>query len=105
MQSVKRIEIFVNYVELAKILEALEKAGVPGHTVIRNVAGKGRRGSFSDDLAMTMLDNVYVIAFFPPEKMSTVANYIRPILNKLGGTCFISDAVELITTRCLGSES
>jgi hypothetical protein len=40
MQSVKRIEIFVNYVELAKILEALEKAGVPGHTVIRNVAGK-----------------------------------------------------------------
>ena len=103
MESVKRIEIVVNYVELAKILEALEKAGVPGHTVIRNVAGKIRRGSFSDDSAMTMLDNVYVIAFFPPEQMSTVANYIRPILNKLGGTCLISDAMELLTTRCVGS--
>ncbi|GAX40358.1 hypothetical protein NIES4075_13230 [Tolypothrix sp. NIES-4075] len=103
MESVKRIEIVVNYVELAKILEALDKAGVPGHTIIRNVAGKGRRGSVSDDSAMTMLDNVYVIAFFPPEKMTSVANYIRPILNKLGGTCFISDAVELLTTRCVGS--
>jgi nitrogen regulatory protein PII len=105
MEPVKRLEIFVNYVELAKILEALEKAGVPGHTVIRNVAGKGSRGRVSDDMAMTMLDNVYVIAFFPPEKMSSVANHIRPILNKLGGTCFISDAVELLTTRCVGSES
>lgn len=103
MESVKRIEIVVNYVELAKILEALDKAGVPGHTIIRNVAGKGRRGRVSDDSAMTMLDNVYVIAFFPPEKMTSVANYIRPILNKLGGTCFISDAVELLTTRCVGS--
>jgi nitrogen regulatory protein PII len=105
MQSVKRIEIVVNYVELAKILEALEKAGVPGHTVIRNVAGKSRRGNVSDDMAMTMLDNVYVIAFFPPEQMSSVSNYIRPILNKLGGTCFISDAMELFTTKCVGSES
>ena len=105
MQSVKRIEIVVNYVELAKILEALEKAGVPGHTIIRNVAGKNRRGSVSDDLAMTMLDNVYVIAFFPPEQMSLVATYITPILNKLGGMCFISDAMELLTTRCVGSES
>ncbi len=105
MEPVKRIEIVVNYVELAKILEALERAGVPGHTVIRNVAGKGRRGSVSDDLAMTMLDNVYVIAFFPPEKIDLVAASVKPILNKLGGTCFISDAVELQTTRCVGSES
>lgn len=103
MEPVKRIEIVINYVELAKILQALEKAGVAGHTIIRNVAGKSGRGGVSDDLAMTMLDNVYVIAFFPPEKMSSVTNYIRPILNKLGGTCFISDAVELLTTRCVGS--
>lgn len=102
MQSVKRIEIIANYVELAKILQGLERAGVPGHTVIRDVAGKGTRGTITDDLAMTMLDNVYVIAFFPPEKINSVLEVMRPILNKFGGTCFISDAMELRTTKCVG---
>jgi nitrogen regulatory protein PII len=102
MQLVKRIEIFVNYVELPKVLAALESADVPGHTVIKNVAGKGTRGSISDDLAMTMLDNVYVIAFFPPEKLPVVEANIRAILNKFGGTCFASDATEIETTKCVG---
>lgn len=102
MQLVKRIEIFANYVELGKILEALDKAGVPGHTVIKDVAGKGSRGSFGDDLAMTMLDNVYIIAFFPPEKLPLVEVNVRQILNKFGGTGFISDAIELETTKCVG---
>ncbi|HBR74149.1 MAG TPA: transcriptional regulator [Cyanobacteria bacterium UBA11159] len=102
MQAVKRIEIMANYVELGKILEGLDKAGVPGHTVIRDVAGKGTRGTITDDLAMTMLDNVYVIAFFPPEKLTKVIEVMRQILNKFGGTCFISDAMELRTTKCIG---
>ena len=51
---------------------------------------------------MTMLDNVYVIAFFPPEKMTIVSEIMRPLLNKFGGTCFVSDAMELRTTKCVG---
>jgi nitrogen regulatory protein PII len=102
MELVKRIEIFANYVEVGKILEALEKAGVPGHTVIKNVAGKGRGGTDSDDLAMTLLDNIYIIAFFPPEKLPLVEVQIRKTLNKFGGSCFISDAMELKTTKCVG---
>ncbi|MCM0592646.1 MAG: P-II family nitrogen regulator [Gloeotrichia echinulata IR180] len=102
MQLVKRIEIFANYVELAKILDALEKAGVPDHSVIKDVASKSTRGQITDDLAMTMLDNVYIIAFFSPEKLPLVETYIKQILNKFGGTCFISDAMELETTKCVG---
>ncbi|MBD2363955.1 MULTISPECIES: P-II family nitrogen regulator [unclassified Anabaena] len=102
MQPVKRIEIFANYVELSKILEALEKSGVPGHSVIKDVAGKGTKGKFTNDLAMTLLDNVYVIAFFPPEKLQLVETNMRLVLNKFGGACFISDAMELETTRCVG---
>lgn len=102
MQLVKRIEIFANDVELAKILAALERAGVAGHSVIKDVAGKGTKGNMTDDLAMTMVDNVYVIAFFPPDKLPLVEAYIRQILNKFGGTCFISDAMELETTKCVG---
>lgn len=101
MQAFKRLEIIANDIELGKILEALDKGGVPGYTVIRNVAGKGTRDQ-ADDLAMTMLDNVYVIAFCPAEQLTRVEDVLKPILNKFGGWCFISDAVELRTTKCVG---
>jgi nitrogen regulatory protein PII len=102
MQVVKRLEIIANFVELSRILEILDKAGVPGYTVIRDVAGKSTRSDGRHDLSLTMLDNIYIIAFFPPEKMSTVVEYLRPLLNKFGGTCFISDAMEIVTTQCVG---
>lgn len=102
MNTVKRIEIIANYIELERILKGLDKAGVPGYTVIRDVAGKSTRGDGNHDLAMTMLDNVYIVAFFPPENLDAVAGNIRPLLNKFGGTCFISDAMELRTTQCVG---
>lgn len=100
MQSVKRIEIFANSVEQSRILEALERADVLGHTVIKNVCGKEKRGKLTDDLAMSLQDNVYIIAFFHPEQQLPIEAYVRPILNKFGGSCFISDAIELETTKC-----
>ncbi|MBW4599013.1 MAG: P-II family nitrogen regulator [Calothrix sp. FI2-JRJ7] len=102
MLPVKRIEIIANYVELGKILEGLEKTGVEGCTVIRDVAGASTRSNSKHNLAMTMLDNVYIIAFCQPEKITATAEAIRGILNKYGGSCFISDAIELRTTRCVG---
>ncbi len=102
MHLVKRIEIIANSVELGKILDGLKKGGVSGHIVIRNVAGQGLRGG-SEDLDMTMLDNVYVIAFCPPEKIKSAVEIIRPILNKFGGSCYISDATEIRSTRCVAS--
>ncbi len=102
MHSVKRIEIIANSFELGKILDALKKGGSSGHVVIRNVAGQGFRGD-SEDLDMTMLDNVYIIAVCLPEKIKPVLETIRPILNKFGGTCYISDAMEIRSTRCIAS--
>ena len=102
MHSVKRIEIIANSFELGKILDGLKKAGVTGHLVIRNVAGQGLRGT-SEDLDMTMLDNVYVIVFRSPEILKSAVEIIRPILNKFGGSCYISDAMEIRSTRCVAS--
>ena len=102
MHSVKRIEIIANSFELGKIVDSLKKTGVTGHLVIRNVAGQGLKGS-SEDLDMTMLDNVYVIAFCPPEILKTAVEGIRPILNKFGGSCYISDAMEIRSVRCVAS--
>jgi len=102
MHAVKRIEIIANSFELGKILDGLKQAGVTGYMVIRNVAGQGLRGG-SEDLDMTMLDNVWVIAFCAPEKIKTTMEIIRPILNKFGGTCYISDAMEIRSVRCVAS--
>lgn len=103
MHLVKRIEIIANSFELGKILDCLEQSGVHGHAVIRNVAGKGLRGDATEDLDMTMLDNVYIIAFCMPEQIKPVVEHIRPLLNKFGGTCYISDAMEIRSVKCVAS--
>jgi nitrogen regulatory protein PII len=102
MHPVKKIEIIANSFELGKILESLDKSGVRGYAVIRNVAGKGLQYG-SGDLDMTMLDNVYIIAFCPPEQLKTVAENVRPVLNRFGGTCHITDAMELNSIQCVAS--
>lgn len=102
MHSVKRIEIIANSIELGKILDKLKQSEVTGYLVLRNVAGQGLRGG-SEDLDMTMLDNVYVIAFCMPEKIKPTVEAIRPVLNKFGGACYISDAMEVRSVRCVAS--
>ena len=102
MQVVKKIEIIANSFELAKILENLDKSGVHNHAVIRNVAGKGLRGT-TEDLDMTMLDNVYILAFCMPEQLKRVVENIKQLLNKFGGTCYVSDVMEVRSVRCVAS--
>ncbi len=103
MQVVKRIEIMASSVELNKILKGLDISGVPGYTVIRNVGGKSARGTVSDDFSLNSLDNVYVIAFCSTEQMEGVIEELNPILNKFGGACFVSDAMQVPVVRCVGS--
>ncbi len=103
MHPVKRIEIISDSVELGKIVEALEKTGVTSYTIIHNVASKGIKGTAFDDSAVTMLDNVYVIAFCPPDKAKPVVEAIRPVLNKFGGSCWISEVMEIRSVKCIAS--
>lgn len=102
MHLVKKIEIIANSFELGRILDGLDKSGVHGHAVIRNVAGKGLREG-NEDLDMTMLDNVYIIAFCMPEQIKPVVENIRPLLNKFGGTCYVSDVMEIRSVKCISS--
>jgi nitrogen regulatory protein PII len=102
MHVVKKIEIIANSFELAKILDTLDKSGVHSHAVIRNVVGKGLRGT-TEDLDMTMLDNVYILAFCMPEELKPVVENLRPLLNKFGGTCYVSDVMEIRSVRCIAS--
>ncbi len=103
MHLVKKIEIIANSFELGKILDKLDKSNINGHAVIRNVAGKGLREG-AEDLDMTMIDNVYIMAFCLPDRIDTVVENIRPLLNKFGGTCYISDVMEVNSVKCAASK-
>lgn len=102
MHIVKKIEIIANALELAKILESFENTGIYSHAVIRNVAGKGLQG-LSEDLDMTMLDNVYILAFCMPDDIKPAVESIRRVLNKFGGSCYISEVMEIRSVRCVAS--
>jgi len=95
MHAVKRIEIVSDSVESHKIIKVLEAVGVLNYTVIRNVIGKGVSGTNSGDLDMSMLENDYVIAFFLADKTKLLVEKLRPVINKFGGACYISDAIDI----------
>lgn len=103
MHLVKRIEIISDSVELEKIVEGLTKAGVSSYTVVRNVGSKGIKGTTSSDLDMSRMENDYVLAICSPDVVKTVIENVRPILNRFGGICLISDAMEIRSVRCVAS--
>jgi nitrogen regulatory protein PII len=103
MHAVKRLEIIANSFELGKILDGLKQSQINGYLIVRNVAGQGLSANNEEDLDMTFLDNVYIIAFCMPDQIKPTVEIIRPILNKFGGTCYISDAVEIRSVRCVAS--
>ncbi len=105
MHLVKRLEIIVSSREMHKILEKLDEVGVPGYSIIRDVVGKSSWGEVSDDFdfASTPLSNVYILSFCPVDQIAPVLERVRPLLNKLGGVCYVSDAMEVHSMRCVAS--
>lgn len=105
MHPVSRIEIIAASQEVEKILNALEKVGVPGYTLIRDVIGKSDLGIVSDDvnLGSSKLSNVFIICYSPQEKVKPIVEKIKPILNKYGGVCYLSDAMEIRSVHCIAS--
>lgn len=105
MHSVKRIEIVADSIELSKILKGLKQANVTHYTVFRNVETSGsypfgEQNSSHSESDATLIDMAYVIAFCSPEQLKPAVEVLRPILNKFGGACYLSDAIEVRLVRC-----
>lgn len=95
MKPMKKVEVVIDSVHLNRLLETLEKAGVSGYTVFRDVLGKGERGIMAGDELTDVFKNSYVITVCPEDVAQKVAENIRPLLKKLGGMCLISDVLWL----------
>ena len=96
MDIVKKVEIITNSLELAQVLEILEKVGVSGYSVIKDVTGTGDRGRVINDLETQVLSNGYVMSICTEDQEAQLVKAIRPILKKYGGVCIVSDAKWLV---------
>jgi nitrogen regulatory protein PII len=92
MQAVKKVEIVTDSLEIPEVLNLLEKLGISGYTLIKDVLGKGERGIQRGDELTDVFKNSLLIVACPPEQVAGLVEAVRPILKKRGGICLVSDA-------------
>ena len=89
----KRLDLIFCERELDEMLKCLEKAEVPGYTVMKHVTGRGPERVVSEDMEFTGLGaNAHVIVFCQEEILDRIKNNIKPILSYYGGVAYISEA-------------
>ncbi len=92
MEAVKRIEIITSAREMHEVSAVLDRLGVTGYSVIREVTGRGERGVQSGDEISGVFSNSLLLTTCAHGKLSTLVEAIRPILRRSGGVCLVSDA-------------
>ena len=92
----KRLDLIFSERELEKMLKCLEKAEVPGYTVMKHVTGRGPERIVSEDMEFTGLGaNAHVIVFCQEEVLERIKNNVNPILSYYGGVAYTSEANQL----------
>ena len=92
----KRLDLIFSERELDEMLKCLEKAEVPGYTVMKHVTGRGPERIVSEDMEFTGLGaNAHVIIFCPEEVLERIKVNINPILSYYGGVAYIAEANPL----------
>ena len=92
----KRLDLIFSERELEKMLKCLEKAEVPGYTVMKHVTGRGPERIVSEDMEFTGLGaNAHVIVFCQEDTLERIKKHVKPILNYYGGVAYTADANPL----------
>lgn len=96
MKAVKRIEIVTASLEMPKLIQKLERVGVSGYTLLRDVEGRGHRGISGADELTDTFKNSYLLIACPEDQLETILREVRPIVKRFGGICLVSDAQWVI---------
>lgn len=92
MIDVKRIEIVIDAAHTPALLTILKVVGMPGYTLVRDVQGTGDRGERGGDGLTDAFRNCYLIIAVPEEAAEVIIESTRPLLERYGGMCLVSDA-------------
>jgi nitrogen regulatory protein PII len=97
MRPCKRIEIVLERSQMDRLVRALQDAGASGYTVIMNAGGGGDRGyRRADDVTDTDENCVFIVAAEDEAQSRAILDKVRPILERYGGMCLVSEAQWLI---------
>lgn len=96
MKAVKRVEIVIDEVKSDEILDALERLGIEGYTVIHGASGKGQRGNRSGGDITGVFANSYILIACEEDKAEKIVKVVRPVLSQYGGLCLVSDAQSVM---------
>jgi nitrogen regulatory protein PII len=89
LQSVKKVEIIVSYLEVPAVLKILKKNLVKDYTVMNNLSGSGEHGYSGDDL---ITNSSIMIICTNLEMAEQLSKAMQPLLKKLGGIYIVTDA-------------
>ncbi len=92
MKSVQRLEIIVERTQRDRVLEVLTQAGVDGWSVLPVVAGQGQRGARGLEGLPGALENDLILSAVEEAQLSGVLDHLRPVLERWGGVCLVSEA-------------
>jgi nitrogen regulatory protein PII len=96
MNPCKRIEIVIEQTLVRRTAQRLDELGVPGYTLISGVSGRGDRGlRQADELTDTFTNCIFLIACEDDAMAERVVEGVRPLLERSGGICLVSDATWL----------
>lgn len=90
--NIKKIEIVTDMAYLKKLIQLFEENKVSGYTIIKDITGKGKRGSKDGHGISTGFKNCYIFIFCELEEAKLISDILKPYLTTFGGMCAISDA-------------
>ena len=90
--DIKKIEIITDYAFLNRLLQLIDATGVSGYTILKDVAGKGLRGTKDGHGIAGGFKNCYIMACCDEKEARKVVEAVRPLISRYGGICIVSDA-------------
>jgi nitrogen regulatory protein PII len=93
MRPCKRLEIVIERSQAHRVEHLLKEVGASGYTVIQNAGGGGDRGyRRADDVTDADENCVFIVAVERDTLVAAIVDGVRPMLQRFGGVCLVSDA-------------
>ncbi|QDU85092.1 hypothetical protein Pla163_22170 [Planctomycetes bacterium Pla163] len=84
MKPIERLEITVDAYHVREVTRVLQRHGVRGWSIVRDVAGAGNRGDqLADDVA-GVSNNHMILTTVEPERLEALAADLKPLIVRFG---------------------